>query len=307
MKKRLLVIALLFVTVFSVFAKDKATVTKKEGAMFWEISGTDKKGQPSKVYILGTFHAGDESLYPLPAYVMEAFENADVVSGEISTEGWSQINDLIQAQVMKAIISDPKKTLDNYLTDDEKRILKENLGAQAAAYYSFKPWVLNQVLSSLVLNEVDLDFVEAYDNYFINLCNSTGRHMEGLDDVKVQVDIITYGNFDYQLAALKQNIAALEDPDETVENFMKLYNAYLSKDDKVMEEAYFAELKAEAASNSDMKGYYNALLKNRNKTWAKKIAKYISNGGTTFIFAGTGHFIGEDSVFNMMRANKTLQ
>ncbi|MBQ2479917.1 MAG: TraB/GumN family protein [Treponema sp.] len=49
--------------------------------MFWKISGTDKNGNPSVVYIQGTIHVGSKELYPLDKEVLDAFNNADRIAG----------------------------------------------------------------------------------------------------------------------------------------------------------------------------------------------------------------------------------
>ncbi|MBO7486177.1 MAG: TraB/GumN family protein, partial [Spirochaetaceae bacterium] len=61
------------------------------------------------------------------------------------------------------------------------------------------------------------------------------------------------------------------------------------------------------AQNPLYKPYYKKMFDERNKKWADKIADYLKQGGKTFIFAGTGHFTGDNSVFSYMRKNGTLQ
>ena len=69
--------------------------------MYWSICGTDSKGNPSTVHILGTIHVGDERLYPLPSQVMDDFENADRLVAEISSEDM----DALQGELIKALIT----------------------------------------------------------------------------------------------------------------------------------------------------------------------------------------------------------
>lgn len=306
-KKIFLGCVFFLILLFNCSARDKAVVSKKDGAMFWEMTGTDKNGKESKVYILGTFHAGDDRLYPIPQYVLDAYDNADVICGEISTAGWAEFQKVLTVKMVNDMVMDPELQLNNFLTEDEVSLVYEYLGAQASYMFYYKPWVLNQVISSLTLSETDMDFVEAYDSFFIARSNERGIVMEGLDEVSRQIDCLAYGDFDFQLAVLKDSFEALQNPEETVENFLNLYEAYLSFDEKIMEEAYFKEIANEISSNDGFEGYYNALLVDRNRDWAIAIDNYLKEGGSTFIFAGTGHFIGDDSVFNFMRSNGTLK
>lgn len=308
MKKRFLVFVVLFtVTLFNIAARNKATISKKDGHLFWELTGVDKNGIESKVYILGTFHIGDERLYPLPQYILDYFDNADVICGEVSSEGWDNFQSALTDQMLKDMIVPTEKQVFNFLTEDELNTVYNCVGAQAQYLFSFKPWVLNQLLSSVKLGELDFEFVDAYDRFFINRAEEAGRHMDGLDELSVQVECLAYGDFDFQLENLKETISSIDDIDDEQENFIALYEAYLSGDEKIMTEAYFEQLKREIFDVPGLNDYYEALLKNRNIVWAKEIDNYLYEGGATFIFAGTGHFIGEDSVFNFMRANGTLE
>ena len=51
----------------------------------------------------------------------------------------------------------------------------------------------------------------------------------------------------------------------------------------------------------------DALLKDRNIVWADKFEEYLNKGGTSFVFAGLAHFLGEDCVFEQMRIKGILE
>ncbi|WP_340692702.1 TraB/GumN family protein, partial [Hyphomonas sp.] len=59
-------------------------------------------------------------------------------------------------------------------------------------------------------------------------------------------------------------------------------------------------------ANPDMMGseeVYDALLKERNETWAPQIAAMLETPGTRLIAVGAGHLAGDDSVIAMLRAD----
>jgi len=68
-------------------------------------------------------------------------------------------------------------------------------------------------------------------------------------------------------------------------------------DDKVA--AFITRKKAQA--------YIDALLTDRNRIWAQKFDEYLHEGGNTFVFAGTAHFLGKSSVFEIMRQKNMLE
>ena len=52
--------------------------------MLWRIDGTDKNGNPSVVYVLGTFHFATDEIYPFSDEILNAWNNADRLVAEIS-------------------------------------------------------------------------------------------------------------------------------------------------------------------------------------------------------------------------------
>ncbi|MBQ3981413.1 MAG: TraB/GumN family protein, partial [Treponema sp.] len=90
-KSLFILFAAAFVLCTNSFAKEsasakKASLSKEKPRFFWKISGVDKNGNPSVVYIQGTIHVGSKELYPLDKEVLDAFNNADRVAGELSKD-----------------------------------------------------------------------------------------------------------------------------------------------------------------------------------------------------------------------------
>ena len=53
--------------------------------------------------------------------------------------------------------------------------------------------------------------------------------------------------------------------------------------------------------------YEKAMMLDRNTDWVKDIKKYIDAGGTTFIFTGAAHWLGEESVFELLKADGVIE
>ena len=56
-----------------------------------------------------------------------------------------------------------------------------------------------------------------------------------------------------------------------------------------------------------MESYYKAIMDDRNSAWAKKIDSWLREGGSSFVFAGCAHFIGDHSVFYYLKENNTIE
>lgn len=317
-KKYFFTVVFIFVTVVSFSAQSinnkVATITKYDDAMFWEINGWDREGNPSTIYVLGTFHAGDDRIYPLPEVILNAYADSDRFVSEVALSDWSRIipetfsRQMISAQKEAKRVEETGKTLIEYFTSEEIDFLISVLGDEQTvnSLTMFEPWVLSSVLASVSITQTSLDPEKGVDQFILNKCIEDGNDVEGLEPLETQFDIITFGDWDTQLAMLKDVIKEyIEDPEKSITNTKELYEAYLSAD-----EDYFYEIFEETEEDDDAEyaeDYYNVIFLDRNTVWADNFANYLLDGGTTFVFAGTGHFIGNDSVFNIMRKNKTLE
>ncbi len=273
--------------------------------MYWSICGTDSKGNPSTVHILGTIHVGDERLYPLPSQVMDDFENADRLVAEISSEDM----DALQGELIKSLITNLIKAqgrnVMNELSESELEtlfsVLDETIARPLGMY---EPWLLTNTISVFQYASCGLDATKGVDQFLMDKAKKDGRSWEGLDTLQLQIDVMQFGTYEEQLAVLKSILLVLENP-EIFNNYINnLYEAYLAGDEKAMLEA--DEDEEELMGESDpmleeySKNYNEALLTKRNKAWAEKIRGYLNDGGETFIFAGSMHFLGKDSVFSFL-------
>lgn len=286
----------------SIFSAPVTSVKKYPEIMFWEVSGIDKDNNPSTVYILGTIHIADSALYPVPQKILKAFNESDTAVGEISTEGWASFQDEVNVRVADALNLDGEKQLADLLTEDDIQLLVKYFGEELSAQLLFfDPWVLNNTLSAITFDFSNLEPMQSYDMYFIEQCGVKLKKMDGLDDLSVQLDLISFGDWDFQFEMLRDSLDSVKNPEESIENIRLLYDAYLSGDESKLENALFSEMEAEIEKNPLYEDYYNAMFKNRNIDWAGKIKNYLNQGGKTFIFAGAGHFVGPDSVFTYLK------
>ena len=271
---------------------------------FWEI-----KGNKGSVYVLGTVHVADKSFYPLEKNVLRAFDKADRLASEIG--GKAELEAFVgklQTVIMKNMNTDPKKSLLNVLSEDELAFLYEMIGDDTVHQLAlFNPWILNTVLAQLLMNKAGLNTDDGIDMYLMQ--RAENKKIAALDTAEQQIAVLSYGTFEDQLALLKDSIQALRDIDKSMEEMHRIRDFYLSNNRKELS-ALLVELLLEVpASFSEKKAqaYIDALLTDRNRIWAQKFDEYLHEGGDTFVFAGTAHFLGKSSVFEIMRQKNMLE
>ena len=271
---------------------------------FWEI-----RGNTGSVYVLGTIHVADKSFYPLEQNVLHAFDKADRLVSELG--GMPEMDALVgemQAAIIKNMNTDPKKNLLNILSKEELSFLYETIGDDTVHQLSlFNPWILNTVLSQFLMSKVGLNAGDGIDMYLIQ--RAKNKKIVALDTVQQQIEVLSYGTFEDQLAILKESIQALRDIDKNMEEIYTIRELYLSNNRKELS-SLLVELLLEVPSSFSGKkaqAYIDTLLTNRNRVWAQKFNEYLREGGSTFVFAGVAHFLGKSSVFEIMRQKNMLE
>ncbi|MBQ0167452.1 MAG: TraB/GumN family protein [Treponema sp.] len=178
--------------------KAKAVLVKEDSRMLWSINGTDRNGNPSKIYVQGTFHIADGRCYPVSDLVEEAFFSADRIFGEISGEGNIELNIRMPSIYEESMARANGRLLSDNLSDEDVLLLIQLAGEDVFnTLNQFEPWVLTEE-------------------------------------------------------------------------------------------------------------YEKVLIFDRNEKWAGIFEDILEEGGTTFVYAGTLHFVGDHSVFKHMEENGTL-
>ncbi|UTC66279.1 MULTISPECIES: TraB/GumN family protein [unclassified Treponema] len=274
----------------------KAVLIKHPERMFWEI-----KKEDSSIYILGTIHFADKDFYPLEDKILEAFDKADVLVSEIGgvTE-MAEVQEKFQTKMIQSINLKPEKDLSNFLSEDEISIIRQELGDTIAmSLLKFDPWILTMSLNQILYTKAGLDSQSGLDMHLMDRAGK--RKIAALESIDEQLNLLSSGSFEEQVKALKKTIDDLQNADKIIDLLTKLKKLYLENNSD--------ELKSFIGSLLDMSEGISedALLKDRNIVWAEKFEEYLEKGGTTFVFAGLAHFLGEDSVFEQMRIKGILE
>ena len=217
---------------------------------------------------------------------------------------------LVQESFIKA---GGKKVSEN-LSEKEVESLKTLLGGPLAFNMVDKaePWVLSLALLGKTVQETtELTAEYSIDSYFLKLANEASRKVIGLDDLKSQFDILTFGTYEQQIVILKSSIKECSEEDciqETKAELDSLYKAYLSDDLEMLATISQKSNEKEVSEYGDFGEEYQKLVYDkRNEDWAKDIKEFLENGGSTFIYAGAAHWVGKNSVFEYLRKQGTIE
>ncbi len=170
----------------------------------------------------------------------------------------------------------------------------------------FEPWVTTYSLANVIYEGTGLSAEYGLDNMFLASAMQSDRKVYGLDDLQVQLDVMTYGNYEEQLDMLRDLLDDLADPTDEEADIKALYEAYIDDEKETVDRLNWESMEEDMDKHDFYEGYYKLLMGGRNEDWAKDITACLEEGGTTFIFAGAAHWVGKDSVFSYLKKMGTI-
>jgi uncharacterized protein len=244
------------------------------------------------VYLVGSIHLGDSSLYPLPKEVESAFATAKALVVEIN------VNNVDQAKTMGLV-----QKYGMYSGDDSlsKHLSKENQAAledyctkhnvPRTGMEQLKPWVVAVTIAAMAWQQAGEDPSMGVDMHFLKESKPPQR-IEELETMESQLSIFAEATDDEQQSMLA---AILKLGDKAKDLIKRTEAAYVAGDpdalQKVMDE------QNDLGSKTLMK----KLLDDRNAMMTEKMEEYLKAKDPIFAVVGAAHIIGDKGIARQLR------
>lgn len=288
-KKKLLII-LLFIIVITIGCKDNSV---NENNIVEEINYGDFKGylwevenNDAKVYLFGSVHLAESSIYPLHKDVEDAYFSSDYLVVE------ADITDLTEFQSLSYLMRyEGDDNIYNHLSENgiNNFILQcEEIGINPKLFERLKIWAAGSNIMSMQLLNSEYTADAGIDMYFLNKAKDEKEILE-LESIKFQLEMFNkFSDKDQEIMFFEE----IMNTEDTVDEFKILYNKFLEGDENSISE-YLID-------PSDEK-FNDVVLYDRNKGMANKIEEYLQTDKIYFVVVGLGHYIGEKSVIEILK------
>lgn len=275
------------------------------GLLFWEVTAPQDGGT---LYLLGSIHTADETIYPMPDAVTEAFLSADVLAVEADIV--SLETDLAEmTELSKLMIYDDGSTIRDHIPQDvyeaAKALLTEN-EMYNFAYDYMKPAMWSSMLDLMTSDAAGLTEDYGVDRYFLSLAHERGMRVHELESARMQYEMLTGFSDDLSTLLLK---TALEDREAQVQELLTLYEIWKSGDFEAFS-LYMLE-EPEGLTEEEQRLYEEytvAMMDARNVGMAEQAAELLESGETCFYIVGAGHMVGDTGLVAALgRAGYTVE
>lgn len=285
-------------------AKTEISETKQseeivlEKALLWKISGN---GLEEDSYLYGTIHIIDAESFFWPTNTMETFNKSEKVVFEIDLDEMSDISNIFG--MMSKIMMNDGMTLSKLLSDEDYKLVKDHFSEMGLPMFMFekmKPMFLtifaegDMDMGALTGGDPSASSSKSYEMEFYELANATDKEVFGLETMDDQISLFDSIPYSDQATMLVETIKAGKNEDPDVESEMdKITKMYLDQDIGAMVGSIEDE-------DSDLAGFEDLLLNDRNQKWIPQMTEYMLSG-KTFFAVGAGHLAGSQGVINLLR------
>ena len=267
-------------------AKDKKAATTAKNFL-WEV-----QGGKTKIYLMGSIHAGNQDLYPLNPAAIKAFKQCKQLGLEVDAFSPAKMMKLQQTIMANAMYKNGADLSSEFSSEELTLIGKAiaPLGMPKAAWMRMKPWRLFMTTQQIVMMQAGLNPQLGIDHHFHKKAISSGKTIVELESVESQMKL-----FQNLPDTNKMLLEYAEDPKAGLDELKKLLKTTKNGDDKVILEV-IAKMKKETP------GAYKSMLVDRNINMAKKIDTWAKADKSTFIVVGAAHLPGAEGIVQLMKA-----
>lgn len=298
-KSIFLIITIFTLIVFSACGKKEIVKEDNEiTPLFYKIS--DKNN--TTIYLLGSIHAADDTIYPLNDTIMNSFNDSDYLAVEVDTLSLQNNFDLSLKLAEKMMYND-STTIKNHIGDElyNKMVnfLKEKK-SYSSLYDNYKPVFFESLFENLIINDAMLKSESGIDMYFLSLASENNKKILEVESAEFQYNLLLNTPLELDKIMIEQYI---DNYDLNVSQMKDLYELW-KKGDKEQLENILINSESQNVTEEEkklMENYNQSLIIDRNYGMANVLENYFEKKQNVFCVVGLGHVIGDEGIINLLQ------
>lgn len=262
---------------------------------------TDKDG--NVIWLFGSIHVGEEDFYPLPDYVMNAYNSSDALAVEFDITIDDNYDDAFTDYLYDMVYLDGSK-LPEHIPEDlynqAKEILEEN-----DCYFSeldyYKPGLWSEMIDELFFDQLDINRELGIDYFFLNTAHDEDKKIYNIESLELQMGMMAQYSEPLQILLLEISIESYYSTEKNQKLLDEMLEIWAQGDAKAID----ALLNEEAEEFEDEKELYEEyntiMMTDRNYNMTNFAEKTLTSGEEVFIVVGAAHVVGEDGIANQLK------
>ena len=282
--------------------------------LFWRITG---ENSPNTVYLFGTVHLGDSTIYPLSSAIIEAFDSSSYLAVEanvltISEDDIAYINQI-------QLLTDGS-TIKDHVSEETYELYAaaaESYGIPQQLYDYIKPWSAFISMTQVMMTGGEESAISSallgMDMYLLTKALYFGKSIIEVESIRYQMDLFDSFSQELQELLLLQLVTPFHDDDVEVDDESSIdisestraVMAYLIDAVKNGDEDALTMLMLSSRDYTSplMSEYNNKIWDIRDANMAEKIEEFLAlqdSEGDFFVAVGAGHTVGETGIASVL-------
>lgn len=244
------------------------------------------------LYLAGSVHALDQSVYPLGAAFERAFDASGALVEEIDL---AESNTLASAPILlgKGMFQDGQ-TFEKVVSRETFALVTARLKDTPMGMElinMMKPWMVDMMLAAMEVEQAGLDINLGLDKHFYDRAATAGKEIIPLETAESQIDRMDGMPIAVQEQMLRSTLRGL---DSTRGALGSVVAAWKRGDAALMERMLLSEFDGLPAA-------YQSLLVERNRNWMPRLDACLARRSPCFVVVGAAHLVGPDGLLTLLQ------
>ena len=257
------------------------------------------------VYIFGSIHVADNSIYPLPDFIMDAFHRSDYLAVEIdllalpSGEEAARLTHLSRSMTVR---QDEKTLVDDIgeeLFERTLAVLQVGDEHELDYFLGLTPAGLFMRLHEASRSSVENAGFTGYlgvDMHFIRLARERGIEVIELESIEIQMKAFLDRSLSYYVDMIEHAIETMEDQ---ILMFEEVFDAW-KRGCAQFFVTFSREMPFDEISKATRDEFVYYILIQRDICMTYKIRNFMAEEKNMFVVVGAAHLVGEGSIIDLL-------
>lgn len=265
---------------------------------------TDKEGHVA--WLFGSIHVGREAFYPLPAYVLRAFDGADALAVEADIIAFEADLGQQMDAIMCLVYTDGTSIKDHISPElyDRAVAAMTEMGAYMSLFDMYCPAMWSSLVDSLMMEEIDsVDINLGIDRHLLERAKAAEKPIIEIESAKEQYEMLASFSPQLQALLLESSLDGYDDAKAYEASLSLLLNLWAAGNEEQLvaylnEESTAGEMTPEEEALYEE--YNKAMLDIRNVGMADYAVEALESGQEVFICVGAAHVVGEGAMADLL-------
>ncbi len=265
---------------------------------FWKVSDEN-----SSVWVLGSIHLADSTLYPLAPVIDSAFVHADELAVELNMNDEEVVKEVGEQSAAQGLLTEG--TLRDLLPQDMWNTVDSLCTAWNVPIVMIektRPWLAAMTLSSYAFMQAGLNPEYGIDYVLLDRAAMDGKAIVGLETAEEQISALadTTESDSAGVYYLKTTLHEIAEFESLVSNLM---HAWKTGDDEMLRRLLDDGEEEVPLQESKFKDEFEQrIYVNRNAKMADSIATFLREDRKVFVVVGVAHLaLEKDNVIETLR------